>query len=116
VLTVLLIVLVGLLGDYRVLKDSCRYYGVEYGLVYKPGSTQIFWICRYVIPNSDATKDIKRGDLFYAVNGTQLTVNNYSGLLALKTIHLSLASFNGGLITPNGRSVSLTKTIWPKIF
>jgi hypothetical protein len=52
-------------------------------------------ICK-IIPNSDAaTKDIKRGDLFYAVNGTQLTVNNYSGL-ALENHTLSLASFNGG--------------------
>jgi C-terminal processing protease CtpA/Prc len=102
--------------DYRVLEGQLqgitKNNGVEYGLVYKPGSTtDIFGYVRYVLPNSDAaTKDIKRGDLFYAVNGTQLTVNNYSSLLELENYTLSLASFNGGLITPNGRSVSLTKT------
>jgi hypothetical protein len=32
--------------------------GVEYGLVYKPGSTTDFFVC-YILPNSDAsTKDI----------------------------------------------------------
>ncbi|MDG2434002.1 S41 family peptidase [Flavobacterium sp.] len=86
--------------------------GVEYGLVYKPGSsTEIFGFVRYIIPNSDAaSKDIRRGDLFYAVNGTQLTVSNYTSLLALESRTLNLASYNGGAITPNGRSVSLTKT------
>jgi C-terminal processing protease CtpA/Prc len=86
--------------------------GVEFGLVYKPGSsTDIFGYVRYIIPNSDgASKDIRRGDLFYAVNGTQLTISNYSSLLALENRTLNLANYNSGAITPNGRSVALTKT------
>ena len=86
--------------------------GVEYGLVYKPGSsTEIFGYVRYILPNSDASaKDIRRGDLFYAVNGTQLTIDNYRSLLALESHTLNLANYNGGAITPNGRSVALTKT------
>ena len=95
-----------------VLQGITKNDGVEFGLVYKPGSTSdIFGYVRYIIPNSDAaSKDIRRGDLFYAVNGTQLTVNNVSSLLGLESRTLSLANFDGGAITPNGRSVALTKT------
>ncbi|HEX8577222.1 MAG TPA: S41 family peptidase [Flavobacterium sp.] len=86
--------------------------GVEFGLSYKPGSTtEIFGWVRYIIPNSDAsTKDIRRGDIFYAINNTPLTVSNYQSLLQPANYTLNLADFNNGAITPNGRSVALTKT------
>lgn len=103
--------------DYLVLEGQLqgitKNNGVEYGLVYKPGSTtDVFGYVRYILPNSDAsTKDIRRGDLFYAVNGTQLTVNNFSSLLALESSTFNLADYNGGAITPNGRAIALTKTV-----
>ncbi|MBU0941399.1 MAG: peptidase S41 [Bacteroidetes bacterium] len=103
--------------DYLVLEGQLqgitKNSGVEYGLVFKPGSTtDIFGYVRYILPNSDAsTKDIKRGDLFYAVNGTQLTVTNFSSLLALENSTLNLADYNSGAITPNGKTISLTKTV-----
>ncbi|MEZ7499934.1 S41 family peptidase [Flavobacterium sp. Arc3] len=87
--------------------------GVEFGLVYKPGSsTDIFGYVRYIIPGSDAaTKDIKRGAIFYGINGTQLTISNYQSLLANDTFTLNLADYNSGAITPNNKTVSLTKTV-----
>jgi C-terminal processing protease CtpA/Prc len=86
--------------------------GVEFGLSYKPGSTtEIFGWVRYIISNSDAsTKDIRRGDIFYAINNTPLTVSNYQSLLQPANYTLNLAEFNNGAITPNGRSVALTKS------
>jgi hypothetical protein len=59
--------------------------GVEFGLVYKPGSnTDIFGYVRYIVPGSDAaTKDIQRGTIFYGINGTQLTASNYQSLLQM---------------------------------
>jgi len=105
-------------SDYRILEGvlsgTTGNNGVDFALRYKPGSsTDIFGWVRYILPNSDASdKDIERGDIFYAVNGTPLTVSNYQQLLAAETYTLNLADFNNGTITPNGRSVTLTKTIY----
>ncbi|WP_396174335.1 S41 family peptidase [Flavobacterium sp.] len=95
-----------------VLQGTAKNNGVDFGLVYKQGSqTEIFGWVRYILPNSDASsKPIQRGDIFYAVNGTPLTVNNYQQLLSAENYTLNLADFDGGAITPNGESVSLTKT------
>ncbi|WP_413614393.1 S41 family peptidase [Flavobacterium sp. N1718] len=85
--------------------------GVDFGLKYRPGSTtDVFGWVRYILPGSDAaTKDIRRGDIFYAIDGTPLTVSNYQQLLAQDTYTLNLADFDGGNLTPNGRSITLTK-------
>ena len=97
-----------------VLSGNTLNNGVDFGLKLKAaGSKEVIGWVRYIINNSDAsTKDIRRGDLFYAVNGTTLNLDNYQDLLfgAANTYTLNLASFNSGTITPNGRSVSLTKT------
>ncbi|RZJ34179.1 MAG: peptidase S41 [Flavobacterium sp.] len=103
-------------SDYTVLEGilsgTTGNTGADYGLRYKSGSsTDIFGWVRYILPNSDAsTKNIHRGDLFYAVNGTPLTINNYEQLLGANTVTLNLADYDNGNITPNGQSVTLTKT------
>jgi|TARA_B110000091_G_C13814236_1_gene476814 carboxyl-terminal processing protease len=87
--------------------------GAEFGLVFETGSeTDIYGYIRYIIPGSDAaTKNIQRGDVFYAVDGTELTINNYRDLLfSASSYTLNLADYNGGNPTSNGQSVSLTKT------
>lgn len=104
-------------SDYSVLEGvlsgNTKSNGVDFALRLKPGSsTEVYGWVRYIVPNSDAsTKDIQRGDIFYAVNGTTLTVENYRTLL-LNTDNytLNLADYDGGNITPNGQSVALTKT------
>ncbi|HRN98754.1 MAG TPA: S41 family peptidase [Flavobacterium sp.] len=104
-------------SDYRVLEGvlsgTIKNNGVDFQLLYKPGSdTQIFGWVRYILPNSDAAgKDIQRGDIFYAVNGTPLTVSNYQELLSTDAYTLNLASYDSGNITPNGRQVSLVKSV-----
>jgi carboxyl-terminal processing protease len=103
-------------SDYSVLEGiltgNTKNNGVDYGLRFKTGSsTQIYGWVRYIIPNSDAsTKNIERGDIFYGINGTTLTIDNYRSLLANETYTLNMANFDNGNITPNGQSVSLTKT------
>jgi C-terminal processing protease CtpA/Prc len=105
-----------LVNDYTILENLFQGVststGVEYGLKFKTGSTtDIFGWVKYIIPNSDAsTKNIVRGNIFYAVNGTQLTVDNYRSLLGTQSFTLNMADFNNGSITPNGQTVSLTKT------
>ncbi|MFN3757369.1 MAG: S41 family peptidase, partial [Flavobacterium sp.] len=94
-----------------VLGGTERTSGVDYQLFRKtPGSDDIFGFVRYILPNTDAsTKPIARGDIFYAVNGTPLTVQNQSGLLGADSFNLNMANYDGGTITPNGISISLTK-------
>lgn len=97
------------------LQGTTNNNGVDFGLSRKSsGSTELFGWVRYIIPNSDAsTKNIKRGDIFTAVNGTQLTINNYQSLLfgSNNDYTLNLADLNGGVFTANGKSIALTKTV-----
>ena len=97
------------------LQGTTKNNGVEFGLSYKsPGSSEIIGWVRYIIPNSDAaTKDIKRGDIFTGVDGTTLTISNYKTLLfgTNSDYVLNLADYNNGSFTPNGKSVTLTKTV-----
>lgn len=97
------------------LQGTTNNNGVEFSLSYKSsGSPEIIGWVRYIIPNSNAsTKDIKRGDVFYGVNGTQLTVSNYQALLfgSNNDYTLNLADINGGAFTPNGKNIALTKTV-----
>lgn len=102
-------------SDYTVLEQvltgTNKNNGVDYGLFRKAaGSDEVIGWVRYILPNSDASnKDIKRGDLFYAVNGTSLTIQNYQSLLSNENYTLNLADYDSGNYTPNGQSVSLTK-------
>ena len=97
------------------LQGTTKNNGVEFGLSYKPGSTtEIIGFVRYIIANSDAsTKNIKRGDIFNAVNGTALNTSNYQSLLfgSNENYDLNMADFNGTTIVSNGKTVSLTKTV-----
>src|SRR5690554_443675 len=76
-------------NDYRVLEAQLDgvtlHHGMEYGLVYYPGSnTQVFGYDRDVLPNSDAAaKGVSRGMIFNSLNGNQLTVDNYTQLQTL---------------------------------
>jgi carboxyl-terminal processing protease len=96
-----------------MLQGTTKNDGMDFALYYKTqGSDVIFGYVRYILPNSDAsTKDIKRGDIFYGVNGTQLTAKNYQTLLInAENYTLNLADYNNRQITPNGKSVNLSKT------
>jgi C-terminal processing protease CtpA/Prc len=106
-----------IVSDYRelegMLQGTTKNDGMDFGLYYKSSSSnEIFGYVRYIIANSDASnKNIKRGDIFYGVNGTQLTADNYETLLLnSENYTLNLADYNNGQITPNGKSVNLTKT------
>jgi C-terminal processing protease CtpA/Prc len=96
------------------LQGTTNNNGVEFGLsLAAEGSTDVVGWVQYIIPNSNAsTKDIKRGDIFYAVNGTQLTTANYKKLLfsSNNEYTLSMADISNGAIVPNGKTILLTKT------
>jgi len=107
-----------MVDDYVTLEQSLqgtsKNNGVEFGLSYKPNSTtELFGFVRYIIQGSDASnKDIKRGDMFTAVNGTPLTTANYQSLLfgSNENYVLNMADFKGTTVVSNGKTISLTKT------
>jgi carboxyl-terminal processing protease len=105
-----------LVPDFTILENALqgvvKSNGVEYGLRYVPGSeTDVFGYVRYILPNSDAAgKDIQRGDIFYAINGSPLNVSNYMGLLSSDSYTLNLATYNEGVITPTGQDITLNKS------
>lgn len=105
-----------LVDDYTYLENLfqgvTKNNGVEFGLRRKESSpSEIYGWVKYIIAGSDAeNKNINRGSIFYAVNGTPLTESNYQSLLNAENYTLNLADYDGGNITPNGQSVALTKT------
>ncbi len=94
--------------------------GMDFGLVEREtGSSEIFGYVGYVLPNtSAANQGVQRGDIFYAVNGTPLNRDNYQSLLSGNTYTINLGTYddngtpepNDDTITPNGESVTLTKS------
>ena len=94
--------------------------GMVYGLSFLPNSTyEVFGFVRYVIPNSHADiNNIKRGDIFTAINDTYLTIDNYNNLLSQETYLINFADYdNNGtdeiyddIITPSNISIELNKT------
>ncbi len=95
-----------------LLSGTNKTNGVEYGINrISENSNEVFGWVRLILPNSDASsKNINRGDVFYAINGTPLTVSNFRNLLASDSYTLNMANYSNGQITPNNVSVSLTKT------
>lgn len=106
-------------SDYNVLEGvlagNTLNNGMDYGLRFKSGNSgPVFGWVHYVLPNTDAaSKNVQRGIIFYAVNGIPLfqtqTDNNLS-LLNATTYTINLADYDNGNITPNGQSITLTKT------
>lgn len=105
-----------LVDDYTYLENLFqgvyKSNGVEFGLRRKESNpSEVYGWVKYIVAGSDAeSKNIERGTIFYAVNGTPLTDQNYNSLLAPENYTLNLADYDGGNITPNGQTVSLTKT------
>jgi hypothetical protein len=104
-----------IVDDYVALENSfqgiIKSNGVKYRLSYETGSeTNILGYVRYILPNSDASgKDVKRGYIFDAIDGVQLTTSNYQDLLAQDTYTMNFADLNGGNPISNGNSVELTQ-------
>lgn len=106
-----------IVDDYTVLEQELQGTSKNNGIDFKlspkfKGSNDLIGFVRYVLPNSDAAaKGVKRGDLFYGIDGTQINYNNYKTLLGPDSYAINLADYNSGTFTPNGKSITLTKTV-----
>ncbi len=105
-----------IVDDYVALENSfqgiAKTNGVEFRLAYETGSsTDLLGYVRYILPDSDASgKDIKRGDVFDGIDGTQLTLSNYEDLINQDSYTFNMADLNGGNPVSNGKSIALTKS------
>lgn len=106
-----------IVDDYNDLEgfltQTSKSNGVDFQLVrFNSTSSEIFGYVKLILPDSDASdKNIKRGDLFTEVDGTPLTIENYSDLLftGSDTYTLTLATLEGNIINQTGEFVELTK-------
>lgn len=100
--------------DYTILEQALTgnsgSNGMEYKLYQANNSDVVYGVVSYILPNSDAsTKNLERGDLFYAINGINLNINNFSDLLSQDSYTLNMGYIQNNQIFSNGQSVSLTK-------
>lgn len=71
--------------------------GMEFDLFFSPNTnqTEVIGIVRLVLNNSNADlQGLKRGDIFYAIDGNVLTENNFSSLLNQDNYTLNLGALN----------------------
>ncbi len=93
--------------------------GMEYNLYsYPDNSNNVFGVVVYVLPGTSAeSQNLKRGDIFYAVDNNQLTTSNFSTLLGPDNYALSFGDYdtngtpeiNDDTIVSNNETKSLTK-------
>lgn len=90
--------------------------GMSYGLVrYCESCREVLGYVRLVLPNTSADEQgVERGMIFTRVDGQQLTDANYNTLLGQNTFTISLASLEGGQITPLDQTITLTKREYVK--
>lgn len=106
-----------IVDDYVELENSFSGISTTTGMSYSLGTygengNMVFGIVRYILPGTSAEeKGVKRGDLFTRINGEQMTINNYSSLLAPEALDVTLAKIEGNTITETGE-VSLTKAVY----
>ena len=113
-----------IVDDYDILFNSFagvfKTNGIEFVLTRPPGGgNAVVGVVRYVINDSDAsTKNVKRGDIFYAVNNTELfaatdvegniTSSNLD-LLNPDTFTLNFANLTEDGLEPNDINIELVK-------
>tara|TARA_R110002167_G_scaffold61561_9_gene173708 strand:+ start:1323 stop:2777 length:1455 start_codon:yes stop_codon:yes gene_type:complete len=106
-----------LIEDYNTITEpalrTAFTNGLEFGIIAEPNHAEnVIGYVTHILPNSDASsKNIQRGEFFYAVNNTQLTRTNYLDLLinGANNLSLQMANFNGFVVTPNSKTVALEK-------
>jgi C-terminal processing protease CtpA/Prc len=113
-------------SDYFVLEQlfqgTSTTNGMEFGFFASPNSTtEGVGVIRLVLPNSPADNaNLKRGDIFYGIDGQRLTNDNINVLLSQETYTLNLGFYNDkgtvettdDSIDPLNEDVPLTKVIY----
>ena len=97
-------------------------HGMEFNLHRSSQNpTDLFGVVRLILPNSDAEGvNLKRGNYFYAVDGTPLNESNWRALLSQDSFELNMATYDDNgtpepeddTIVPNNEDIPLTKVAY----
>ncbi|TDE14572.1 S41 family peptidase [Dyadobacter psychrotolerans] len=91
-----------------------KIFGISYSLSYTDDAkSNLGLFLNLVVKGSPAeTAGLKRGDIILKVNGTQLTKDNYSGLLSSsESATFTLGTLSGTTITATTTNISVTKAV-----
>lgn len=103
--------------DFTITTENNELFtsGLEYGIIEDPVNIgNVIGFITVVLPNSNAsTKNITRGEFFYAVDNTVLTAANFLSLLenGNDSFTLNFANFDGVTLTPNNKNIEVTKSV-----
>ncbi|HOT15331.1 MAG TPA: S41 family peptidase [Bacteroidales bacterium] len=107
-----------IIDDYEKFEASRQGYAKSMGFYYNlylfnnyKNDDRLFGLVMYVVKGGPADKaGIKRGDFFFIIDDTQLTINNYQNLLSKESYKISLAYYHAynKEITVTGTSCNLT--------
>lgn len=106
-----------IVSDYVLLENSLqgvsRSFGFEFELLVVKNTSNVFGYVEYILPDSPAElAGLKRGDVFHAVNGVELSEDNFAELLySTESITMSLGDFisiTEGVVS-NGQRISMSK-------
>jgi C-terminal processing protease CtpA/Prc len=101
--------------DYTIIDNwiagISKTMGYDFKLYYlNSTSSDLIGVVRYVLKDSPADKaGIQRGDIFYKVDGVQLTDANYTAnLINKEAFTLTFGKLVSGVVTPTGKTTALT--------
>ncbi|ULC58856.1 S41 family peptidase [Flaviramulus sp. BrNp1-15] len=96
--------------------------GMEFQIFrFSTTDTNRYGIVTHVLPNTDAELNgVKRGDIFYGIDGTTLNSNNVSSLLNQNSYTINLGSYDDNgtpetsddSVTPGSESITLSKSAY----
>lgn len=104
--------------DYEELEDQLSGIsasdGMKYSLHLRANQVGVIGAVTYVLPDSDAAeKGVVRGDLFNAINGQEMTIDNYSNLLNSTGMSYTIGLINydraSDVVTPRNQTITLEK-------
>jgi carboxyl-terminal processing protease len=80
------------------------------GFRYTEGADDVFLIVEYVKTEGTAyAAGLERGDVIIAINGTNLTANNYYDLISQENLTLKIGALNDGSVVDLNETISVTK-------
>lgn len=112
-----------IVDDFIALEESFKGVSITNGMEFQlyrfsSANTSLFGVVTHILPNTDTeSQGVTRGDIFYAVDGTNLNIDNYSQLLNQTSYTINLGEYNSNnteettddSITPINKNISLTK-------